>query len=153
MSVAVAAVETAHFGGTDWDDDVPLPELVAAAAIVTAGEWWRAVGAPAVVVEPARSSARSSSARGRAGTILIRLAVGQRDRATLAHELAHALAGIDEGHGPVFRAALVDVVDVLGGGAVEAGALARRFVADGLHLAPRRWVAPWRWSGDGFVIR
>ena len=64
----------------------------------------------------------------------VALATGQRDVATLAHELAHALAGVAGGHDARFRAALVDIVVVLAGPGPA-------------PTSPTRWPAstsPWR---------
>ena len=70
--------------------------------------------------------------------------------ATAAHELAHALAGIDHGHDAP-SAAYVDVVAMVGG-ASAAGALTEAFEAMGIAMAGRRWPSPYRAEGDGFVI-
>jgi hypothetical protein len=71
--------------------------------------------------------------------------------ATVAHELAHALAGVGHGHDGVFRAAYVDVVTALAG-AAPAAALAEAFAAMGIAAAARRWPSPHRIAGDGFVV-
>ena len=102
----VYAAEAAAFAGTDIETVQPFDVIAAAVAEVTSGEWWPG---PEVSVVRARRDARSSSARGVAGaTTVIRLAAEQMTIATAAHELAHALAGPDAGHSPVFVAAYLD---------------------------------------------
>ena len=99
---AVYAAEDVAFGGTELDVPRPIDELVALADRLTAGEWWAAVGAPVVTVAASRAGACSSTARSghRPGApdVAVHLAAGQHTVATLAHELAHALAGIGHGH-------------------------------------------------------
>ena len=146
---ATYAAEEEAFGGTELDADTALDALVALATTVTAGEWWRACGAPAVRVEGA--AARSSSARPRGAEVVVRLASGQRTPGTLSHELAHAFAGVLAGHDASFRAAHVDVVALLAG-ADAAGDLARSYGVAGLAIGDRRWPIPIRVSGDGFAI-
>lgn len=154
---AVGAAELAAFGGTDLETQRPLEELAARAAAVCATPWWGRAGGPAVRIGPARSTARSSSARaGRPGgagrgPVTIRLAPGQRDLATVGHELAHALAGVEHGHDERFRAAAVDVLAVLAG-AAAAEELRRAFASHGLAVAARPWPPPARLEGDTFVV-
>lgn len=150
---AVYAAEDAAFGGTDVDDEQPLAALVELAAVVTGGPWWREVGGPPVVVVAARGDARSSSARARVGepTVRIALAGGQRNVTTLAHELAHALAGVTHGHDATFRAAHVDVVALLAGGRA-ADALAAAYDRLGVPPGARSWSRPVRLVGEGFAV-
>jgi hypothetical protein len=148
---AVYAAEDQAFGGTDLEDVAPFDELCAVAAIVTATDWWRSTLAPAVAIEPARSDAGSSSARVDGDAVVIRLAAAHRTRATLGHELAHALAGVHHGHDATFRAAHVDVVAMIAG-ASAAAALASAYGELGVPPAPRRWAPPVRAAGDGFVL-
>lgn len=117
------------------------------------GPWWNLAGGPAVEIGAARTTARSSSATASLvpGPVVVRLAGDQRDLATVAHELAHALAGVGHGHDARFRAATVDIVAVLAG-RPSATALHDSYRAFGLHVAARPWPAPVRASGDGFVI-
>ena len=79
------------------------------------------------------------------------LAAGQRDVATLAHELAHALAGVGHGHDARFRAALVDIVVVLAGPG-PAAHLADALARFDLAVALRPWPPPARAEGEGFVL-
>jgi len=148
---AVAAVEEAAFGGTHADEALDRERLHDLVADVVDGPWWQQCG-PAVTVITPRRSTRSSTARSRRGEpVEIRLAEGQLTTATVAHELAHALAGVAAGHGELFRAAHIDVCALLCG--VEtAAALADAYPAFGLVVADRAWPAPWRADGDTFRI-
>ncbi len=152
---AVGAAELASFGGTDLETQRPLDELASRAATVCSTLWWARAGGPPVRIAAARASARSSSARGGGArgrdAVTIRLAEGQRDLATVGHELAHALAGVEHGHDQRFRIAAVDVVSVLAGHAA-AEALRRSFEVYDLPLAERPWPAPARLEGDTFVV-
>lgn len=148
---AVAAVEDATFGGTELELGLGREELHRRIADVVDGPWWQRCGPPVTMSTPRRST-RSSTARSRAtDCVEIRLADGQLTVATVAHELAHALAGIADGHGERFRAAHVDVVALLGGATAgeNLGAAYRSF---GLPRAERPWPAPWRAEGDSFRI-
>ncbi len=148
---ATYAAEEDAFGGTDLDAETSLAALVALAATITEGEWWRACSAPMVRVEAASTAAHSSSARATGSAALVRLAAGQLTPGTLTHELAHALAGVTAGHDGWFRAAHVDVVAVLAG-AGAADDLVGAYAAAGLAVSGRRWPAPIRAVGDGFTI-
>src|SRR5262245_56437042 len=92
----VYAAELAAFDGTELEALAGSEELRECAARVMAGGWWNG---PLVVVRAARSDARSSTTRNRGTHAEIRLAADQSTPATLIHELAHALAGVDAGHG------------------------------------------------------
>jgi hypothetical protein len=146
----VSAAEEMAFGGTDLD--VPIDRGVAEQRIadITAGSWWRSCGPPVTVSTP-RAGIRSSTARDDAGRVGIQLSDEQLTLSTVAHELAHALAGTGHGHDATFRAAYVDVVAVLAG-AVSAEALNEAFAAMGVSTAERRWPRPHRAVGDGFVV-
>jgi len=151
---AVYAAEEVAFGGTDLDEELPLAALFAAAGQLTAGEWWRSSGGPAVTVTAARMDARSSAARAAGGTgahVSITLAHGQGTLATVAHELAHALAGVRHGHDATFRAAHVDVVALLAG-ADAADRLAAAYRELGVPTGGRQWPPPVRMVGHGFVV-
>lgn len=147
---AVAAAEERAFGGTELDEPIDRRTAEARLAEVTGGPWWRRCG-PAVTVARARASTRSSSARGARDRVEIQLTDGQLSVATVAHELAHALAGVERGHDVEFRAAYVDVVAVLAG-AAPAVALSEAFAAMGIATGGRRWPPPHRVAGDGFVV-
>jgi hypothetical protein len=148
---ATYAAEEDAFGGTELDADTSLEELVALAATVTTGEWWRACAAPAVRVEAASIAAHSSSARTAGSAALVRLAVGQLTPGTLTHELAHVLAGVAAGHDERFRSAHVDVVAIVAGATI-ADELAQAYASLGLGVGERRWPSPIRVVGDGFAI-
>ena len=148
---ALAEAEAAAFGGTDLDVEREIDDLARRAAVVTGGSWWRTAGGPRVTVSAARSSARSSRARDERGAVAVALAAGQRDVATLAHELAHALAGVAHGHDARFRAALVDVMVVLAGPG-PAAHLADALARFDLAVAVRSWPPPARAEGEGFVL-
>ena len=148
--VAVAEAEEAAFGGTTLDAPSTREELTTLVHALVAGEWWHRNGPPVHVVAPRRST-RSSTARRCGDGVEIRLATEQLTIATAAHELAHALAGIDHGHDATFRAAHVDVVAVI----ADAASAERLVVAYGafdLVVGLRSWSPPWRMDGDGFRI-
>lgn len=149
---AVAAVEDAVFGGTDADLPIGREALHLRIAEVVEGPWWQACGPPVTVATPRRST-RSSTARSTLGEapVEIRLADPQLTTATVAHELGHALAGVADAHGPLFRAAHVDVVALLCGATV-ARRLAVSYAAFELAVGGRRWSPPWRADGDSFRI-
>jgi hypothetical protein len=148
---AAYAAEDAAFGGTEFDVDAALDELQAVAARLVAGAWWRSCGAPSTRVVAARAGTRSSSARAAGGAVEVRLAADQLTPATLAHELAHALAGVGHGHDATFRAAHVDVVAMLAGGALGAD-LAAAYAGVGVPVGDRRWPSPVRVTGSGFAV-
>lgn len=149
---AVAEAEEAAFGGTDLDAPEPRAELERVVRDVTGGPWWASCGPPVRVVTP-RSSARSSSARGgpadASGVVEIRLTDEQLTMGTVAHELAHALAGVAHGHGPRYRRAAVDVTALLAG-ADAAERLADAFGSFGVPAGTRAWPSPYRAEGATF---
>lgn len=138
---AVYAAELAAFDGTDLEVVRPFEQLVAAVDGVVASSWW-----PAGPVEVCRSrrDAASSVAQHRldgAGTTVVRLAAPQHTLATVAHELAHAVAGPLAAHGAAFRRAHVDVAVILFDDH-RAQWLADAYASFGLVLGQRRWAAP-----------
>lgn len=149
---AVAAVEDAAFGGTDADVKLDRELLHARIVDAVAGPWWQASGPPVTVSTPRRST-RSSTARARSGErpVEIRLADSQLTTATVVHELAHALAGVADGHGETFRAAHIDVTALVCG-SVVAARLAETYGAFGLAVGGRSWPAPWRADGATFRV-
>ena len=148
---ALYAAELAAFDGTDLE--VPRGQTSAArlASVVTEGEWWPG---PEVVVRAARAGAGSSSChsvgQNRSGSSLeIRLATVQTTTATVAHELAHALAGPRRGHDPLFRRAYLDLITVVTNSdptarrhSLHVGQLADALRLAGLVVAAREWPAP-----------
>ena len=145
---AVYAAELAAFDGTDLETVRGLDRVVAVVDNLVAGEWWPG---PPVSLRAARSDARSSSARCSDGTadVTIRLAANQATLATVAHEVAHALAGPAAGHDGLFRAAYLDVVAVMTNldstdrrGLLHVEQLREAFAAADLAVGQRRWPAP-----------
>lgn len=146
---AVYTAETIALGGTDLDDLCDIDALRAVARRVTADPWW---AGPAVRVRQARVDAASSSATGPAGAageIVVRLSAPQATLATVAHELAHALAGVERGHDPTFRRAMLDVIAVVTNldttdrrRRTHVDALAEAYAALGLDVGDRRWSEP-----------
>jgi hypothetical protein len=150
---AVYAAELAAFDGTDLERVLPMGAALDAARALIGTQWWP--GGP-VEVRTARSDARSSSARERTDSVVVSIAAPQATLATVAHELAHVLAGPGHGHDAVFRRALLDVVAAitnLGSSAPRGSDLARRGAihrdqmagalrAGGLEIGKRTWSAP-----------
>jgi hypothetical protein len=143
---ALYAAELAAFDGTSYESLRPFADLSALARRVTDAEWWP--HGPVELVA-ARSDAESSSTRQWASERpVVRLAFGQMTQATLLHELAHVLAGVDAGHGPRFRRAYVDLVG-FAWGAEPAGWLRHELDAMRLSLGTRSWPMPPVQSGGG----
>jgi hypothetical protein len=148
---ALYAAELAAFDGTDLEIELGYDAVVRRILTVTAGEWW---AGPSIEVRRARADARASSTRCTVDaadgvTAIIRLAHEQTTVATAAHELAHALAGVAAGHGPVFRRAYIDVVAVITNldstdrrRDVHTDQLAEAFAARNLKVGNRQWAAP-----------
>lgn len=136
---AVYAAEIAAFEGTRFESLTPFAQLVELGAALTSAAWWPR---GTIEVRRARADAGSSSARQRgAEAPSIRLAAPQMTPATLVHEFAHVLAGVAEGHGPVFRRAHVDLAGHLFG-VTEAGWLRDAYADMRLTLGERRWPRP-----------
>lgn len=144
---SVYAAEFAAFEGTDLEQLRPFDELSTLAGEVVAGEWWPG---PPVRFQRARVDARSSSTRcaDRDGAT-VRLARSQMTVATVAHELAHALAGSAARHDAVFRIAYADVVAVITNTVstdrrrdLHVRQLLDAFDAADLDVGARRWPAP-----------
>jgi len=147
---AVYACELAAFDGTDLEDGRPFEEVERIIQSIAQDPWWTG---PVVTVRRARAGTASSVAAGavgRAGApVEIRLAGGQCTFATAAHELAHALAGVEHGHDGEFRRAYLDVVAMGSNldpldrrGTTHVDQLAEAFASAGLTLAERRWPPP-----------
>ena len=81
----------------------------------------------------------------------MRLAAPQATIATLAHELAHAFAGVAHGHDGVFRCAHIDVCALLIGSRA-ATRLTSAYEALRVPPADRPWPSPVRVTGDGFAM-
>ncbi|MEL6891423.1 MAG: hypothetical protein AAFP84_07500 [Actinomycetota bacterium] len=154
----VYAAEFAAFDGTDLEDVQPLDEALALVVAVTTGEWWPGPEVRAIAM---RSDAESSCARAVGDAVEVRIATPQATWATVAHELAHALAGVANGHGPMFRRALLDVIEVVTNGCIGGPTGPRRgrlhvdqlratFAAADLAVSERSWPAPE--SGAPFAL-
>lgn len=150
----VYAAELTAFDGTDLETVRTIDEIRAVVEAVVAHDWW---SGPPVRVVARRSDAASSCAHGVGSGVEIRLAAPQATWATAAHELAHALAGVNEGHGSTYRRAMLDVVDVLTNtvvrprrGRMHVDQLADSYTAAGLTIAERAWPRPT--AGDPFAL-
>lgn len=136
---AVYAAEIAAFEGTTYELVTPFGELLDLGRLVTGAPWWPH---GEIEIVPARADAGSSSTRQRgSGPPVIRLAAPQMTPATVVHELAHALAGLDDGHGPRFRRAHVDLAGFAFGDE-PATWLVDAYCSMGLTPGERRWSAP-----------
>ena len=117
---------------------------------LVATPWWQAAGAPVPQVRAARIDSARSTTVVRSGGAELRIGPGMDLAHVLSHELAHLLATPGAGHGPLYRAAHVDVATVLLG-RHGANRLAERYARAGLALAPNRWPAPPN-HGDGGLL-
>lgn len=147
---AAYAAELAAFDGTDLEEVRPFESISSLAAEVVDSGWWPARH---VEVRRARSDARSSSTRCSSdhadALTTIRLAAPQMTVATIAHELAHALAGVQCGHDAVYRRAFLDVIAVITNldtvdrrRDLHVDQLGAAFAAAGLRVDDRTWPAP-----------
>lgn len=147
---AVYAAEIAAFEGTSFEVVVPIEHLIQLARLIINAEWWPH---GEIEVVAARSDAGSSSTRqhGRRRPV-VRLAAPQMTPATLVHEFAHVLAGLEHGHRQVFRRAHLDLVaEVFGDTA--ANWLLDAYTSMGLAPGPRTWpVPPGRLADSGPVV-
>jgi len=136
---AVYAAEIAAFEGTSYESLTPFDELVALARKISSASWWPRGDVPVV---RARADSGTSSATQRGGDRpTVRLAAPQMTLATLVHELAHVLAGVASGHGPVFRRAHADLAGYAFG-ETEAVWLLDAYAAMQLAPGPRAWAQP-----------
>ncbi len=136
---AVYASEIAAFEGTSYEALTRFDELVDLARGIVTEPWWP--HGP-IEVTPARSDACSSSTRQRVGTMpVIRLATPQMTPATLVHEFAHVLAGVDRGHDDTFRRAHVDLARSAFGDE-PATWLRDGYTQMGLTIGTRHWPTP-----------
>ena len=146
---AVYAAELAAFDGTDLESRQEFARIAELVGALTAGSWWCG---PTVDLRRARRDALSSTTRcpvAGPDPLIIRLADGQLTVATAAHELAHALAGVDRGHDATFRIAYLDVIEVITNvdpldrrHDLHVVQLASAFEAARLDVGARRWPAP-----------
>jgi hypothetical protein len=136
---AVYAAEIAAFDGTSYERRTDLESLQALARQITGAPWWPR---GPIAVMAARADAGSSATYWRSGSSpSIRLAAPQMTPATLTHEMAHALAGVANGHGPAFRRAHTDLARFVFG-PEPAGWLVDAYQAMGLSLGDRQWQPP-----------
>lgn len=136
---AVYAAEITAFEGTSYESVAPFEELLGLGRLVTSAAWWPH---GAIRIVPARSDAASSSTRRRGSEpLVVRLAAPQMTPATVLHELAHVLAGLDAGHGELFRRAHVDLVGYALGDE-PATWLVEAYLGMGLRPGLRRWPSP-----------
>ncbi|MEM1333260.1 MAG: hypothetical protein AAGG08_07360 [Actinomycetota bacterium] len=150
----VYAAEAAAFEGTDLEQVRPIEQILDLVRMVASGQWWPG---PGVVAVGMRADASSSCARAVEGHVEIRIARTQATWATAAHELAHAVAGVSAGHGPTYRRAMLDVVDVVTNtaigdrrGRVHTDQLTDAYRAHDLDVGERAWAAPT--ASDPFAL-
>jgi len=108
---------------------------------LVATPWWAAAGGGTPVLRAARADSTRSTAVTSAGRAELRIGPGMDHVSVLSHEAAHLLATPGAGHGPVFRAAHLDVAAVVLG-RHGAGRLAERYARAGLAVAARGWPDP-----------
>ena len=133
----VYAAELAAYEGTELEAVVGFDELVALADRMVTEPWWPR---GRVTIRRARSDARSSATR-HTSRAVIHLAAPQMTPATVIHELAHVLAGVEAGHGELFRRAHVDLASVAFGTG-RGRWLADAYANARLSLGDRRWSRP-----------
>ncbi len=114
---------------------------------LVATPWWAAATGTTPVLRAARIDSTRSTTVLRQEGVELRIGPGMDQPHVLSHELAHVLATPDEGHGPRFRSAHVDVATVLLG-RHGADRLGDRYARAGLTTASRRWPTP-PLTGDG----
>jgi len=149
----VYVAEELAFGQTLADESAGLDGVSTLAGILFADPWWvDATGGVVPRVVRARSDAhRSTAARDRRGDWALRIAPGHDQPPTLSHEAAHVLTSVAieatpgataAAHGPLFRAAHLDVATVVFG-AHGRQLLAHEYRRAGLDVAPRTaWPEP-----------
>ena len=100
------------FEETSYESPLGLHALELLTAKICATPWWREnSSAQRVLIKEAHPAAKTSSASRAKGEI--RIAHGMDTIATLCHELAHIAA--NDAHGPVFRAAMVELIRLVAG--------------------------------------
>jgi hypothetical protein len=142
--------EDAAFVDTSYADQVGERGCRWLVERLAATPWWASAGGAVPVLRAARIDSTRSTTVVAEGRIELRIGPGMDQPHVLSHELAHLLADPGAGHGPLFRAAHVDVASVLLGGH-GADRLAARYGRAGLPLAVRRWPAPPE-PGDGGLL-
>ena len=148
----VYRAEELAFGETLADQSASLDGLATLAGILFVDPWWvTATGGVVPRVARARTdSRRSTASRDRRGAWVLRIAPGHDQPPTLSHEAAHVLVAVAAearlgpiaAHGPVFRAAHLDVATVLFG-THGRQLLAREYRSAGLEVAAHpSWPTP-----------
>lgn len=158
---AVYACEVAAFDGTDLEEVTTVDAIARLIGRLVADRWWPG---PPVRVEAARRDAGSSGTHGpiaasKSVPMTIRISRAQATIATAAHELAHALAGVEHGHDALYRRAYLDVVEVITNldptdrrADLHTRQLAQAFAAGGLEVAARRWPSPGPDTGGAIAL-
>ncbi len=136
----VYAAELMAFEGTSYETVLRFATVDQLADAIMSDPWWPCAR---VHVREARSDASSSTTVAAGDGVSIRLAPPQMTRATVVHELAHVVAGVEAGHNSVFRRAHLDVA-VIGLGVEPARWLADAYAAAGLPIGERTWNVPLR---------
>jgi hypothetical protein len=145
----VYAAELAAFDGTDLERVIGFDAVKMMMRSVVDGDWWPG---RTVEVRAARSDAQTSVTQCSVdddSSAAVSIAPPQATVATGAHELAHALAGVEHGHDALFRRAHLDLVQAItnmsridGRGDLHVVQLRRAYEAAGLDVVERRWPAP-----------
>jgi hypothetical protein len=130
---AVYDVEDAAFAGTIYADPVGFEEAAALVVDFCAQGWWSDHRLPVPGVRSTRSDSRTSYVASGEGGPTVHLSPDGCAVSVVAHELAHVLGAVGDGHGPVFRWADVVLAGALMG-AVAGERLAAGFAAAGLPL-------------------
>ncbi len=107
---------------------------------LAATPWWAAAGPPPILRAARSDSARSTTVVAGAQAE-VRIGPGMDQAHVLSHELAHLVASPGAGHGPLFRAAHLDVARVVLGGH-GADRLADSYGRAGLGVDARTWPPP-----------
>ncbi len=108
---------------------------------MAATPWWSAAGARPPALRAARVDSTRSTTVVAGDRAEVRIGPGMDQAHVLSHELAHLVASPAAGHGPLFRAAHLDVALVLLG-SHGAGRLAAGYARGDLLVAERSWPPP-----------
>ena len=108
---------------------------------MVATPWWSAAAGPSPALRPARADSTRSTTVVAGDRAEVRIGPGMDQPHVLSHELAHLVASPAAGHGPLFRAAHLDVALVLLG-SHGAGRLAAGYARGHLPVAERGWPPP-----------
>ncbi len=139
----VYAAEDMVFDNTIFAEPFGPQGLLGLAVRLNGLEWWQSVGVPFSIAPTRRESGHSTCSFNNDGAVL-RFSLAGENAATFAHEAAHLVAqhhGATPAHGPLFRAAELDVVTIVCG-PVAAERLREVFLSNDLLVAARKWIAP-----------